>query len=140
MAPMDFESTTTTADSITFQWIPLTDQQANGMVRQYTITCNDTAMVRMLQVTTFRTFFFFKILMRILNIYLYPLFELWYVLLIYTTFNIQANVTGPAIMGTVSGLDPFTDYSCTIFATTVADGPVSDPFVVRTAEGGVLFS
>jgi len=40
-------------------------------------------------------------------------------------------------MGTVSGLSPFTDYSCTIFATTVADGPVSDPFVVvRTAEAG----
>jgi len=71
--------------------------------------------------------------------HLYPPFELMYALLIYT-FNIQANVTGPAMMGTVPGLDPFTDYSCTIFATTVADGPVSVPVVVRTAEGGVLFS
>ena len=42
------------------------------------------------------------------------------------------------MMGTVAGLSPFTDYSCTIFATTVADGPISNPVVERTAEGGVL--
>jgi len=43
-------------------------------------------------------------------------------------------------MGIVTGLSPFTDYSCTIFAVTVAEGPVSDPLVVRTAEGGLLAS
>ena len=42
------------------------------------------------------------------------------------------------MMGTVTGLSPFTDYSCTIFAITVADGPMNDPIVERTAEGGVL--
>jgi len=39
-------------------------------------------------------------------------------------------------MGTVTGLSPFTVYSCTILASTVADGPMSDPLVVRTAEEG----
>ena len=52
--------------------------------------------------------------------------------------NTQVNVTGDATMGTVTGFSPFTVYSCTIFAVTVADGPESDPLVVRTAEGGVL--
>ena len=38
-------------------------------------------------------------------------------------------------MGTVTGLSAFTDYSCTIFAITVANGPMSDPpVVVTTAE------
>ena len=48
----------------------------------------------------------------------------------------QVNVTGDAMMGTVTGLSPFTVYSCTIFAVTVADGPESEPVVVRTAEAG----
>ncbi|XP_065904304.1 receptor-type tyrosine-protein phosphatase delta-like isoform X2 [Dysidea avara] len=90
IAPMEFMSTTTTSDSITFQWTLLTDGQANGNVRWYIITCNETFMV---------------------------------------------NVTGTTMMGTVAGLSPFTDYSCTIFATTVADGPISNPVVERTAEG-----
>ena len=52
------------------------------------------------------------------------------------TCDPQFNVTDDATMGTVTGLSPFTVYSCTIFAVTVADGPVSDPLVVTTAEGG----
>ena len=40
-------------------------------------------------------------------------------------------------MGTVTGLSPFTVYSCKIFAVTVANGPMSDPpVVVTTAEAG----
>ncbi|XP_065905061.1 uncharacterized protein [Dysidea avara] len=88
-APNDFTSTTATPTSITFQWIPITDQDANGIVRWYIITCNDT---------------------------------------------ITVNVTGTAIMGTVTGLHPFTDYSCTVQGVTVADGPVSNPVVVKTTE------
>ena len=41
-------------------------------------------------------------------------------------------------MGTATDLSPFTYYSCTIFATTVADGPMSDPVVVRTAQAGMM--
>jgi len=52
------------------------------------------------------------------------------------TCDPQFNVTDDATMGTVTGLSPFTVYSCTIFAVTVAGGPVSDPLVVTTAEGG----
>jgi len=43
-------------------------------------------------------------------------------------------------MGTVTGLSPFTEYSCTIHAVTVAEGPVSDPVVARTAEAGTVSS
>ena len=50
----------------------------------------------------------------------------------------QVNVTGTATMGTVSGLGPFTDYSCTIHAVTGSDGPVSDPVIVRTPEAGMV--
>jgi len=46
IAPMNFNSSTTTADSITFQWTPLTDRrQANGLVREYNITCNQSYTV-----------------------------------------------------------------------------------------------
>ena len=41
-------------------------------------------------------------------------------------------------MGSVTGLSPFTDYSCTIHAVTVVDGPVSDPVIARTAEAGMV--
>ncbi|XP_065904693.1 phosphatidylinositol phosphatase PTPRQ-like isoform X2 [Dysidea avara] len=44
MAPMRFMSTATTSDSITFQWTPLTAPQANGNVRWYIVTCNETFM------------------------------------------------------------------------------------------------
>jgi len=46
MAPMGFMSTGTTSISITFLWTLLTNCQANGNVRWYVITCNDTYLVR----------------------------------------------------------------------------------------------
>ena len=45
VAPMGLMAAITTSDSITFQWTCLTDRQANGNVRWYIITCNDTFMV-----------------------------------------------------------------------------------------------
>ena len=40
-------------------------------------------------------------------------------------------------MGSVDGLSPFTNYSCTIHAVIMTfDGPMSNPIVVRTAEAG----
>ena len=56
----------------------------------------------------------------------------WYV----NIENFQVNITSTATMGTVTGLSPFTEYSCTIHAVSVADGPVSDPAVVTTTEAG----
>jgi len=41
---MDFISTANTSKSITFQWTSLTPRQANGMVTQYKITCNESQM------------------------------------------------------------------------------------------------
>ena len=52
------------------------------------------------------------------------------------TCDPQVNVTSNATMGTVTGLSPFTVYSCTIFAVTVADGPMSEAVIVRTVEAG----
>ena len=47
IAPMNFESTSITADNITFQWTPLTDpRQANGLIMQYIITCNNSLTFR----------------------------------------------------------------------------------------------
>ena len=40
-------------------------------------------------------------------------------------------------MGTIDGLSPFTNYTCTVLATTVTEGPTSDPISVRTAESGM---
>ena len=42
--------------------------------------------------------------------------------------------------GTVDGLSPFTEYTCTISASTVSPGPVSDPITVRTAQSGMARS
>ena len=42
IAPMNFEPNTTTADNITFRWTPLNPRQANGLVSQYIITCNES--------------------------------------------------------------------------------------------------
>ena len=39
--------------------------------------------------------------------------------------------------GTINGLSPFTNYTCTILVTTVMDGPMSDPITVRTNESGI---
>ena len=49
VAPKGLMAASTTSDSITFQWTHLTDRQANGNVRWYIITCNDTFMVSILQ-------------------------------------------------------------------------------------------
>lgn len=45
IAPIGFRSTAVSFNSITFQWIPLTDRQANGIVRWYIITCNESTVV-----------------------------------------------------------------------------------------------
>ena len=39
-------------------------------------------------------------------------------------------------MGTINELSPFTNYTCTVLATTVMDGRMSGPITVRTAESG----
>ena len=41
-------------------------------------------------------------------------------------------------MGTITGLSPFTEYGCTVLATTVSPGPVSDLTNVTTLESGML--
>ena len=43
-------------------------------------------------------------------------------------------------MGTINELSPFTNYTCTVLATTVMNGPMSDPITVRTAESGNCWS
>ena len=48
IAPQNFRNTTVTATSITFQWDNLTVREANGMIRNFTITCalgNSSEMV-----------------------------------------------------------------------------------------------
>jgi len=40
---------------------------------------------------------------------------------------------------TVTGLTPYTSYTCTLHAVTVSDGPNSDPVIVTTAEEGAIF-
>ena len=39
MAPQDFRSVDRTATSVTFQWTDLTESEANGIARNYTIIC-----------------------------------------------------------------------------------------------------
>ena len=46
IAPIGFASTAMTLNSITFQWTPLADHQANGIVRRYNIACNESFVVR----------------------------------------------------------------------------------------------
>ena len=41
-------------------------------------------------------------------------------------------------MATITGLIPFTSYSCTLHAVTVFDGPPSDPVAVTTLEAGMI--
>ena len=48
----------------------------------------------------------------------------------------QTNTTGSLTDVTVSGLTPYTSYTCTIHAATVSDGPDSIPVTVTTAEEG----
>ena len=40
-------------------------------------------------------------------------------------------------MTTVVGLNAFTDYSCTVRAVTVLDGPESSPASIKTLEAGI---
>ena len=49
IAPMGFMMANLASNSITFQWTLLTDSEANGIVRQYVITCNNTFMVSTIQ-------------------------------------------------------------------------------------------
>ena len=41
MPPSNFRVIDTTSTSVTFQWDALSDQQANGVVQQYVITCTE---------------------------------------------------------------------------------------------------
>ena len=44
-------------------------------------------------------------------------------------------------MGTVGSLNPFTEYSCSVFAFTVLPGPTSDPPIeVTTDQSGITSS
>ena len=55
VAPMGLMAASTTSDSIKIQWTRLTDRQANGNVRWYIITCNDTFMVSTLKYFAWET-------------------------------------------------------------------------------------
>ena len=48
IAPIGFASTAQTLNSITFHWTPLTVRQANGIVRWYIFTCNESSVVSLL--------------------------------------------------------------------------------------------
>ena len=41
VAPNNFAFIDTTTNSVTFQWDALSDQQANGVVQQYVLTCTE---------------------------------------------------------------------------------------------------
>ena len=41
VAPSNFIVIDTTSTSVTFQWDALSDQQANGVIQQYVITCTE---------------------------------------------------------------------------------------------------
>ena len=41
LPPSNFRVIDTTSTSVTFQWDALSDQQANGVVQQYVITCTE---------------------------------------------------------------------------------------------------
>ena len=36
----------------------------------------------------------------------------------------------------IIGLNPFTNYTCILYGTTVSNGPATNPITVRTAEQG----
>ena len=42
-------------------------------------------------------------------------------------------------METLDEFKPFTNYTCTLHAVTVLDGPLSDPITVTTAEQGSYY-
>ena len=41
-------------------------------------------------------------------------------------------------MGGVSGLNPFTNYTCTVHAVTVSNGPMSNSTTVTTSEARMI--
>ena len=41
VAPSNFRVIDTTTNSVTFQWDALSDQQANGEVQRYVVTCTE---------------------------------------------------------------------------------------------------
>ena len=41
MAPSNFRVIDTTSTSVTFQWDALSNQQANGLVQKYIVTCTE---------------------------------------------------------------------------------------------------
>ena len=41
VAPSNFRVIDTTSTSVTFQWDALSNQQANGLVQQYVVTCTE---------------------------------------------------------------------------------------------------
>ena len=50
--------------------------------------------------------------------------------------SFQADANGT--MGRVSGLNPFTNYTCTVHAVTVSNGPTSNPTTVATSEARMI--
>ena len=46
MAPSNFRVIDTTSTSVTFQWDALSNQQANGVVEQYVVTCTERSTNR----------------------------------------------------------------------------------------------
>ena len=51
---------------------------------------------------------------------------------------IQTNTTGSLTDVAVSGITPYTSYTCIIHAANASDGPDSFPVTVTTAEEGTL--
>ena len=51
-----------------------------------------------------------------------------------TIKKLKKSSTYIATIGTISDVDAFTEYSCTIRAVTVADGPASSTVVVTTLQ------
>ena len=41
-------------------------------------------------------------------------------------------------MATITGLNPFTSYTCTVHAVTISDGPQSNTAAVMTLEAGMI--
>ncbi|XP_065907794.1 cell adhesion molecule DSCAM-like isoform X2 [Dysidea avara] len=60
----------------------------------------------------------------------------WYIITCATdnSVNVIGNTTGNFTEITITGLTPYTSYTCTLHAVTVSDGPKSDPITVMTAE------
>ena len=50
----------------------------------------------------------------------------------------QVNVSGINTTGSVTGLIPFTNYTCVLYATTVLDGPATGGITIRTEEQSTI--